>query len=309
MQGVFDSNAPGIPAVTATGTNGAGGIKATSDGDAIQGISDSRSGVLGGTRTGIAVVATCLGSGMGLRAVSDSGWAINAQSRSGVGILGVSDSSVGVQGECQFGYDFGVVGRGPNAGVAAFNPNNGNAAYLASDCCAAWFTGDVSITGRLFKAGGGFKIDHPIDPGQKFLSHSFVESSDMKNIYDGTVVADARGEAIVDLPKWFNELNQEFRYQLTPVGSSAPELHVAQEIEGNRFRISGAGAGMKVCWQVTGIRRDPWANANRIIVEQDKDVKERGNYLHPELYGVLPEKALGRILHPSPESVDRAPDR
>jgi len=40
---------------------------------------------------------------------------------------------------------------------------------------------------------------------------------------------------------------------------------------------------MKVSWQVTGIRKDPWANANRIEVEEDKPTKERGYYLYPDL--------------------------
>ena len=41
---------------------------------------------------------------------------------------------------------------------------------------------------------------------------------------------------------------------------------------------------MKVCWQVTGVRRDAWAEANRIPVEEVKPVGEKGNYLHPELF-------------------------
>ena len=42
---------------------------------------------------------------------------------------------------------------------------------------------------------------------------------------------------------------------------------------------------MKVSWQVTDIRKDPWANAHRIKVEEDKSDKEYGYYMHPELYG------------------------
>jgi len=32
----------------------------------------------------------------------------------------------------------------------------------------------------------GFKVDHPLDPENKYLSHSFVESPDMMNIYNAT---------------------------------------------------------------------------------------------------------------------------
>jgi len=46
-----------------------------------------------------------------------------------------------------------------------------------------------------------------------------------------------------------------------------------------------------VSWQVTGIRKDTWANANRIRVEEDKPVRERGYYIYPDLYG-QPEETL-----------------
>ena len=42
---------------------------------------------------------------------------------------------------------------------------------------------------------------------------------------------------------------------------------------------------MKVSWQVTGIRQDAYANANRIQVEVDKPKEERGRYLHPRAWG------------------------
>ena len=55
------------------------------------------------------------------------------------------------------------------------------------------------LSGAITKAGGGFKTDHPLAPAGKYLYHSFVESPDMKNIYDGTVVTDADGRAVVEL--------------------------------------------------------------------------------------------------------------
>ena len=55
---------------------------------------------------------------------------------------------------------------------------------------------------------------------------------------------------------------------------------------------------MKVSWQVTGIRKDTYANANRIQVEEDKPAKERGYYLHPDLYGQPEEKEISYLLIP-----------
>ena len=55
---------------------------------------------------------------------------------------------------------------------------------------------------------------------------------------------------------------------------------------------------MKVSWQVTGIRKDPWANAHRIEVEEDKPDKEHGYYLHPDLYSQQEEKGINHLLFP-----------
>ncbi len=83
---------------------------------------------------------------------------------------------------------------------------------------AAYFSGDVYVNGTLGKAGGGFKIDHPLDPANQYLQHSFVESPDMMNVYNGNIRTDANGEATVMLPL-FEALNRDFRYQLTVIGN------------------------------------------------------------------------------------------
>ncbi len=148
------------------------------------------------------------------------------------------------------------------------------------------------MTGTLTKGGGAFKIDHPLDPENKYLLHSFVESPDMKNVYDGVAVLDASGEATVDLPNWFEALNSDFRYQLTAIGAPGPNLYIAQEIAGNRFKIAGGAPGKKISWQVTGIRQDAFAQANRIPVEQDKPAAERGLFLHPLARGLSPARGI-----------------
>lgn len=169
-----------------------------------------------------------------------------------------------------------AVNQGTSPTLYASNTGGGRAAFLH---------GDVHVNGTLTKAGGAFCIDHPLEPETKTLSHSFVESPDMMNVYNGNVVLDERGEAWVELPAWFEALNRDFRYQLTALGGPGPNLHVADEIKANRFRIAGGSPGLKVSWQVTGIRQDPYANAHRIQVEEDKPAAEAGTYLHPEVYG------------------------
>ena len=157
---------------------------------------------------------------------------------------------------------------------------------------AGYFSGDVNVTGTLTKGGGAFKIDHPLDPENKYLQHSFVESPDMKNVYDGNVVLDASGEATVTLPDWFGALNKDFRYQLTAIGRPGPNLYISREIANNQFGIAGGEPFMQVSWQVTGIRKDAWAEANRIQVEVDKRPDEVGKYLHPEAFGQPAERGV-----------------
>ncbi|WP_428660739.1 hypothetical protein [Runella sp.] len=159
---------------------------------------------------------------------------------------------------------------------------------------AGYFSGNVSVTGNLTKGSGTFKIDHPQDPENKFLYHSFVESPDMKNIYDGVVTTDVNGEVAVPLPAYFESLNKDFRYQLTGIGQFAQAI-VSEEINNNQFRIKTDKPNVKVSWQVTGIRRDAYAEANRVVVEVEKQGKEKGKYLHPEVFGKDKAQSIERL--------------
>jgi hypothetical protein len=139
---------------------------------------------------------------------------------------------------------------------------------------AASFIGNVGVVGTLTKSAGSFRIDHPLDPEGKYLSHSFVESPDMMNVYNGNVTLDAGGRATVQLPEYFEALNRDFRYQLTAVGAPGPNLYIAEGVKQNGFRIAGGRPYAHVSWQVTGVRQDAYADAHRIRVEEDKPRKE-----------------------------------
>lgn len=176
----------------------------------------------------------------------------------------------------------------------------------ATDGLAGDFRGDVEISGNLSKGGGSFKIDHPLDPENKYLYHSFVESPDMMNIYNGNAVTGADGDAVVELPAYFEALNRDFRYQLTVIGTFAQAI-VTEEIKDNRFTIKTSAANVKVSWQVTGIRQDPYANKNRIKVEEDKPERERGFYLHSEAFNQPEERSVYWLV--SPERIERLKQR
>jgi hypothetical protein len=179
-----------------------------------------------------------------------------------------------------------------NGNVNVSGVNNGDAAFRSSSpvgALAGQFNGDVSIQGNLnvsgnvSKGGGTFRIDHPLDPKNKYLNHSFVESSDMMNIYNGNIEFDENGKAIVVLPDYFEALNMDFRYQLTCIGGYAP-VYIEKQISENKFIIGGGKEGLIVSWQVTGVRHDPYAEKNRVKVEEEKSAEQKGKYLHPEVF-------------------------
>ena len=211
------------------------------------------------------------GEADGINTTGATGVFATSNRRGGTGVYAVADNGDG--------FDYGIWGVS----------NSGSAGV---------FSGNVDVIGTLTKSAGTFKIDDPLDPANKYLSHSFVESPDMKNIYDGVAALDANGEATVQLPEYFAALNKDYRYQLTAMGGPGPNLYIAEEIANNQFKIAGGKGGMKVSWQVTGIRQDAYANAHRTPVEAEKPGKEKGTYLYPELFGQPEEKGREWAVHP-----------
>ena len=191
-----------------------------------------------------------------------------ASSPDGIGVLGLAISSptIGVMG----------VGSGNGYGISRrARPGRGQ----------------PRCHRHAHKGGGGFRIDHPLDPANKFLSHSFVESPDMKNIYDGVAKLDSEGEATVELPDWFEALNRDFRYQLTPIGEYSP-LFVRSKVEvralldrRRRRRPGGELAG----------HGHPQGRLGRGEPDPRRGGQEgrrKGRYLHPEEHGQKASKGI-----------------
>jgi len=263
------------------------------------GNSTGSNGVVGYGATGVAGNSTITGSYGTFGNGSTGVWGNSTGTGANVGVSGTSGSGgMGVSGS---GGAYGVYGTSGAGGIGGgfYNTSNGDAlfAYNQSGGYAGFFDGDVDVDGNLSKAGGSFKIDDPLDPANKYLYHSFVESPDMMNIYNGNVTTDVQGHAVVQLPEWFETLNRDFRYQLTVIGQFAQAI-VASEVSKHQFTIKTDKPNVKVSWQVTGIRQDAWANAHRIPVEVSKAPSDRGFYLHPELFGAPIEKSIAVAHHP-----------
>ncbi|MGO9343966.1 MAG: hypothetical protein ACLP6E_15845 [Acidimicrobiales bacterium] len=286
------------------GDSGVEGIDTSGGGgNGLYGSSTNGNGVLGASTNGSGVYATSTGFNAAIYAAATGDGATGVygyqSGESGNGVYGYAANGTGVYGRAfgegassVYGYATGADGYGVY-GYVTGEDSYGVWAY-SENSDSLYVDGSAVVTGTLSKGGGSFKIDHPLDPAGKFLYHSFVESPDMKNVYDGTVALDADGRATVELPDWFEALNRDFRYTLTALDEPAPDLHISSRVKNARFSIAGGKANQEVSWQVTGIRQDAWANANRIPVEVDKKAEDQGRYLHPELFGGEPITALAR---------------
>lgn len=322
-------------ASTATGQSiGVRAASASADGAGVFAINSANSGDAFGayaqtnSSAGTAVVGDALansGSNRGVhgRTVSGNGLGVLAENTSNSGLATALRATSGASGGTTAVFEAagggsswaidassaGPTGRALNArltnpattGSAIYAQVNGASARAVQGVnlaggLAGDFTGNVAVSGTLSKGGGSFKIDHPLDPENKYLLHSFVESPDMMNIYNGNIVTDRNGYATVELPDWFEVLNRDFRYQLTVIGEFAQAI-VSKKLEGNRFEIRSSQPGVEVSWQITGVRQDAWAQKYRIAVEQDKATADRGKFLHPEAHGQPADKAIGLVSH------------
>jgi hypothetical protein len=295
------------PGGNTTAVSGQGGASATGSGNqggtgvGAYGGNSSGGGSVAGTGLfahGGAATATQDIGGKGLNANGGNGASGTATGGgSGLWATGGTAGSAGGQG-----------GDGVDAfaGISTGNGYPSDALYAVQYDLAGYageFIGNVLVAGNLSKSGGSFKIDDPIDPANKYLYHSFVESPDMKNVYDGNVVTDGNGSAIITMPAWFEALNSDYRYQLTVIGQPA-HAWIAAEMMNSAFSIKTDRPNVKVSWQVTGIRQDAWARAHRIPVEVDKAPEDKGRYIHPELFGHPDDPGIAQSHHADRQSTE-----
>jgi hypothetical protein len=232
--------------------------------------------------------------------------AVSSDANGGIGVIGLGGSGgTGVYGSggAYGGYFDGDV-TVMSGEVNIYTPSLGGSIYFGGDHLAhfqsgilgnaGYFQGNVGVNGNFFVTGTkSFKIDHPLDPVNKYLLHYAIESPTVQNIYNGTIALDAYGEAVVQLPDYFAAVNtEEFTYTLTPIGASMPSLYVVEEVQNNQFKISGGVGGKKVSWMVIGQRNDPWMKDHPAKDVLAKAKEEMGTYLYPKGYG-QPE-TLGR---------------
>lgn len=313
IQGVTSSNAANVSAVSGfyTGAGAGYGVWGENNSTAtgsqgLMGMNHRANGGWGVEGSGYNGVygRTTRTDGFGIRGENNSAYNTNLNGGvaiSGYGNVGVRGESQNVNGTGIYGLNVApVVSAGSDISAGVWGSSNNGCGLVgqanSTNAIGLYVEGGGYIdnlqVGNIAKGGGSFKIDHPLDPQNKYLYHSFVESPDMLNIYNGNVVLNSNGTAVITLPSYFDALNMDVKYQLTAIGGSMPNLYISKEVNNGKFEIAGGIPNGKVSWQVTGIRQDPYANANRIVPEVEKESKNKGKYLYPEVYGRSSEQGI-----------------
>jgi hypothetical protein len=286
------SSSPSDPALAAKNDNGGNGINATTNtgapGAALHARNDGAGyGVLGSSNAGSGLVGVEGGDELLAETLAFVPSGVVGGSRMEPGVTAIGDP--------------GLYAIGIGASLTAIQAVG---TIFASGKTAALLFGDVDIGGNVTIVGNldvtgtkAFCIDHPLDPAHRYLRHAAVESPELKTVYDGIAELDADGAAVVTLPEWFSELNGDLRYQLTPIGAPAPNLHVAQDSDGKTLTIAGGAPKQRISWQITGVRRDRSALASPLVVEEEKADDESGRYLEPHLFGADTAMAIHANLY------------
>lgn len=210
----------------------------------------------------------------------------NLRTNGGYGTYGIGHS--GTVGETNYQLGFGLYGRNYDA----IGPLGNAVGTYGYGYIGVW--GDqtdplgysVYANGDFGAAGTkAFAIDHPLDPAHKYLKHYSIESNEVLNMYRGTIAFNENGEATVKMPDYFDAVNANFSYQLTPIGGYAP-LFIKEKLADGQFVIGGGELGMEVSWTVYAERNDPYLQQHpeSKAVEVEKEVWNQGKYLQPDLY-------------------------
>ncbi len=281
-------------AATAATYPGGGGGGAGGAGGAASGATPGNGGTgVANSMTGSSVTYGCGGGASSFSGSTGSAGCSNAGAGTGTSVTGGAGTA-NTGGGGGAGGDLANGGAG-GSGVIRINyviPFSHTTITLSKNSTV---TGGAAVLGALSKGSGTFVIDDPLDPKNKLLYHSFVESPDVKNIYDGIATLDNSGKVTVTLPGYFFALNKDFRYLATPIGQPMPNLYLSSGVHKSFFglfgspvlTIAGGAAGGKISWQVTGIRHDPFILAHPIIPEVAKGPGQlvgKDQFLFPEFY-------------------------
>lgn len=331
--GSGDVGANAVFSVTNTNAVDGSAVSGISNGTAGIGVLGTATASTGNAYGGQFISSSTTGRGVLGEATATSGLAIGGRfvtlSADGRGVWSTANATAGVNfgvlGESASSSGTGVYGAATASTGTTFGvygdavADGGYGVFGASH----YFAGGYGVFGRTLATVGGygvagqkasgiggygvysfgnsgasgtkaFRIDDPSDPENAYLLHYSSEGPEPLNIYSGTTFTDKSGDAIVELPSYFSDINRDPRVQLTVDDESSDfvMVKVVGGVQNGRFRIRTSKGNSKVYWEVKAVRNDRWVQKYGAPVEVAKEGREKGTYQHPELYGLDPERGM-----------------
>jgi hypothetical protein len=130
--------------------------------------------------------------------------------------------------------------------------------------------GSLAVVGNVSKGGGTFLIDHPLDPDNKNLIHSFIEGPNCDLLYRGRVkLSKGRAQVDVDVAAkmtrgTFAALTQNVDFFITnATGNAKVRVEDIAAVKTGRFSIvaDDPNSNDTVMWLVIAERADPYIKA------------------------------------------------
>jgi hypothetical protein len=230
--------------------------------------------------------------------------------QAGFGVFGINHgtattgNAVGTVGQGYVGV-WGETDDGPAAGVYGQNVSTSTIDNNVGIWGIGWIglfgeSNNVGSVGFAVYANGNtgasgtkaFVIDHPLDPGNKILKHFSMESPEVLNLYRGNVQLNNIGEAVVTVPDYFESININFSYQMTPIGAPASGLYIKQEIANGKFVIAGGVPNSKVSWTVYAERNDKYLQKYPEVKQVVELKKKPDTYIMPDLWNQPESKGV-----------------
>jgi hypothetical protein len=262
---------PGVFATSAGGT-GAWGITSSISAAGVLGDNSSGEAVVG-RNSGTAGVGSVVGRNDGIGGYGVRGFATKDDA---IGVLGQHGISGGLNG-------FAVRGNVTTTngtGIGVYGSATGASQY------ALYGNGRFAASGTK-----SFLIDHPRDPANKMLAHYCTEGNQPLNAYSGNATTDGTSSVWVSLPEYVEDINRDFRYQLTVIGDFAQAI-IGSEVKNGKFQIKTSKPNVKVSWRVEGVRNDNFVQEMGAPDEIQKPANWKGKYLNPEYFNVREDKGI-----------------
>lgn len=176
----------------------------------------------------------------------------------------------------------------PNAYIylESDQPNNQAVIQLQVRSTSTTSTFTLDQTGVTLTNGiKAFKIDHPLAPAERWLYHNAVEGDGHYTLYRGNITLDHSGRAVVQMPDWFDALNDDLVITYGEWGREVSDAPRTSHRIKNGWVIVGQPL-RRVSWMASGVRRDAWAAGNPLQVESEKDDKDKGYVAAWREYGL-----------------------